>query len=527
MQAPKSGCHIAQVAPHLHAPATLAHLLAESVARSPAHTALVFGERETSYRELGLRVAALARELGQRVPRGGIVAAPLANSPECVVTAFAAFAAGLRYAPLNPFYGRGELAALFAAQAPDIIVHNRDSAAAAQALAGDTGGTALLELDAAAPCEDDGTDPAEAILAVCPDLSPDDPALLIFTGGTTGLSKAVEHSHAGMVFSVRAHCTGWELRYDEERILDVAPLFHIWGFGFATLAPLYLGSTLILLPRYQPEQVLQQLQRQRATVFAGGPAPIYAGLMASPEFPDTDLSHLTLALTGGSPCPQPLREAWLQKVGTPLLEGWGMSEGAPLVFNWRARAQPPSSVGHPAPGIELRLVDVTDPSRAVAAGETGEVCVRGPQVMRGYRLQENAAETGLDPDGWLHSGDIGYLDQDGYLYLVDRKKEMILVGGYNVYPRQVEDHIRQYPDVADVAVVGIPDPQLGENPYAFVVPRRGVPIDVDALLAWCQQTLVKYKRPVGIQVLDDLPRTGANKLDKRRLREILKSASSG
>ncbi len=527
MQAPMSGCQVAQVAPHLHAPATLAHLLAEPVARSPGRTALVFNERETSYRELGLRVATLARELKQRVPRGGIVASALANSPECVVTAFAAFAAGLRYAPLNPFYGRSELAALFAVQAPDIIVHNRDSAVVAQGLAGDTGGTALLELDATAPFEDDGSDPAAAIVSVSPDLSPDEPALLIFTGGTTGLSKAVEHSHAGMVFSVRAHCTGWELRYDVERILDVAPLFHIWGFGFATLAPLYLGSTLILLPRYQPEQVLQQLQRQRATVFAGGPAPIYAGLLASPGFPDADLSHLTLALTGGSPCPQPLREAWLRKVGTPLLEGWGMSEGAPLAFNWRAREQRPSSVGHPAPGIELKLVDVSDPSRPVATGEPGEVCVRGPQVMRGYRLQEHPAETGLDAEGWLHSGDIGHLDQDGYLYLVDRKKEMILVGGYNVYPRQVEDHLRQHPDVAEVAVVGNPDPQLGENPYAFVVPRRGASIDVDALLVWCQQTLVKYKRPVGIQVLDELPRTGAAKLDKRRLREILRGTGAG
>jgi len=163
----------------------------------------------------------------------------------------------------------------------------------------------------------------------------------------------------------------------------------------------------------------------------------------------------------------------------------------------------------------------------VATGESGEVCVRGPQVMLGYRLQENPAETGLDPDGWLHSGDIGQLDGDGYLYLVDRKKEMILVGGYNVYPRQVEDHLRQHPDVAEVAVVGIPDPHLGENPYAFVVPRRGAPIDPDALLAWCQQTLVKYKRPVGIQVLDELPRTGAAKLDKRRLREILRDTPAG
>lgn len=522
MQARDTAGHIAEVAPSLHAPATLAQMLADAVRIAPERTALHIAGRDLDYRELGQRVAALARDLGQRVPRGGIVAAPLSNSAECLVTSFAAFAAGLRYAPLNPFYGRRELAALFARQAPDLIVHNADSSAAAEALAEDCGGTPLLQVDASAPLAAPDADPAQAILQACPDLSPGEPALLVFTGGTTGLSKAVEHDHAGLVFSVRAHCTGWQLRYDVERILDVAPLFHIWGLGFAMLSPIYLRSTLILLPRYQPEQVLEQLSNQRATVFAGGPSPIYAGLMASPAFADADLSHLTLALTGGSPCPQPLREAWREKTGSPLLEGWGMSEGAPLVFNWRAREQRPSSVGHPAPGIELKLVDVGDPARIVAPGEAGEVCVRGPQVMRGYRLQENPAETGLDPDGWLHSGDIGYRDADGYLYLVDRKKEMILVGGYNVYPRQVEDHLREFPEVRDVAVVAIQDEYLGENPYAFVVPKRGSRIDVDALLSWCQDTLVKYKRPVGIQVLDELPRTGASKLDKRRLREMLK-----
>jgi len=512
---------IAPVAKHLHEPPTLAHMLAQSIQQAPDRVALVIAGRELSYLELGQRVVALARELHARLPRGGIVAAPLANSAECLVTCFAAFAAGLRYAPLNPFYGRRELALLFAAQSPDLIVHNPDSAAAAAALAEDTGSPTLL-LDTRLPLAEPCADPAAALLEVCPDLSGQDPALLIFTGGTTGLSKAVEHSHAGLVFSIRAHCTGWELRYDVERVLGVAPLFHIWGLGFAALAPLFLRSTLILVPRYQPELVLRELAAQKATVFAGGPAPIYAGLMASPEFGQHDLSHLTLALTGGSPCPQPLREAWTQKVGCPLLEGWGMSEGAPLVFNWRAHPQRPSSVGHPAPGIELKLVDIADPSHTVALGESGEVCVRGPQVMRGYRLQAEGQESGLDAEGWLHSGDIGYQDEDGYLYLVDRKKEMILVGGYNVYPRQVEDHIRTHPDVRDVAVVGIKDEYLGECPYAFVVPHAGHALEPEAFLAWCQETLVKYKRPVGVQVLADLPRTGANKLDKRRLREMLR-----
>jgi long-chain acyl-CoA synthetase len=511
----------APVAKHLHAPETLAHMLAQSVQLAPDRTAVVVAGRELSYLELGQRVLDLARELKQRVPRGGIIAAPLSNSAECVITSFAAFTAGLRYAPLNPFYGRRELATLFAAQAPDLIVHNADSTAAATALGEDTGSPLLL-LDSQAALADPSQDPAAELLHVTPDLGGEDPALLIFTGGTTGLSKAVEHSHAGMVFSIRAHCTGWELRYDVERVLGVAPLFHIWGLGFAMLAPLFLRSTLILIPRYQPELVLQELAAQKATVFAGGPAPIYAGLMASPQFGQHDLGNLTLALTGGSPCPQPLREAWSQKVGCPLLEGWGMSEGAPLVFNWRAHAQRPSSVGHPAPGIELKLVDIADPSRVVAPGESGEVCVRGPQVMRGYRLQAEGAESGLDPEGWLHSGDIGYQDEDGYLYLVDRKKEMILVGGYNVYPRQVEDHIRSHPDVRDVAVVGIKDEFLGECPYAFIVLHAGHSLATEDFLAWCQETLVKYKRPVGVQILADLPRTGANKLDKRRLRELLK-----
>src|SRR5690606_2130682 len=226
MQATIATRQIAQLNPALHAPATLAAMLSDSVAHAPWRAALVIGGREMSYRELGQRAVRLATQLQQRVPRGAIAAAPLSNSAECLVCSFAAFIAGMRYTPLNPFYGRSELAMLFATQAPDIIVHNAASAAIAADLATDTGGTALLLVDAGEALEDAHDDPAAAILAACPDLSGQDPALLIFTGGSTGLSKAVEHSHAGLLFSIRAHCTGWELRYDVERVLDVAPLFH-------------------------------------------------------------------------------------------------------------------------------------------------------------------------------------------------------------------------------------------------------------------------------------------------------------
>jgi long-chain acyl-CoA synthetase len=345
----------------------------------------------------------------------------------------------------------------------------------------------------------------------------DAPALLIFTGGTTGEPKAVEHSHRSLMVSVLQHCTVWPVQ-SADRFLSVAPIFHIWGLSYATLVPLYAGGTLVIVPRYQPEEVLRVLERERISVFGGGPAPIYMGLLQSPSFAGTNFSSLRYCLSGGAPCPEELHRAWLQGTACPLLEGWGMSEAAPLCLNRPDALRKLLSVGRPVPDTDVEVVDLETGARRLPAGEAGELRVRGPQLMRGYHGRAEATREVLR-GGWLYTGDIGYLDADGFLFLVDRKKDMIIVGGYNVYPRQIDEVLFKHPAIAEAACVGRSDGRLGEVLVAFVVLRPGATLSEAEFFEYCRANLVKYRRPVAVGFVDALPRTDARKLDKRALRE--------
>ena len=371
------------------------------------------------------------------------------------------------------------------------------------------GGPGALWLDAwlAAPAEPDLEAGPEA----------DACALLIFTGGTTGEPKAVEHTHRSLMISVLQHCSVWPVAPGAERFLSVAPLFHIWGLSYATLVPLYAQGTLVIVPRYQPEELLRVLEREHISVFGGGPAPIYMGLLQSPAFAGTDFSSLRYCLSGGAPCPEELHRAWERGTGCPLLEGWGMSEAAPLCLNRPNAPRKLLSVGRPVPDTEVQVVDLETGLRVLPSGEAGEVRVRGPQRMLGYRGRPDATREVLR-DGWLYTGDIGYLDAEGYLFLVDRKKDMIIVGGYNVYPRQVDEVLFKHPKIAEAASVGREDARLGEVLVAFVVLRSGAALSEAEFFDYCRLNLVKYRRPVAVSFVDALPRTNARKIDKRALR---------
>ncbi|HKO18907.1 MAG TPA: AMP-binding protein, partial [Acidobacteriaceae bacterium] len=277
-------------------------------------------------------------------------------------------------------------------------------------------------------------------------------------------------------------------------------------------------GTLVIVPRYQPEEVLRVLERERISVFGGGPAPIYMGLLQSPSFARTDFSSLRYCLSGGAPCPEELHRAWLQGTGCPLLEGWGMSEAAPLCLNRPDALRKLLSVGRPVPDTEVEVVDLETGTHLLPRGEAGEVRVRGPQLMRGYHGRPEATREVLR-DGWLYTGDIGHLDADGDLFLVDRKKDMIIVGGYNVYPRQIDEVLFKHPAIAEAASVGRSDARLGEVLVAFVVLRPGATLSEADFFEYCRANLVKYRRPVAVSFLEALPRTNARKIDKRALRE--------
>lgn len=500
--------------PHLP---TLVQILREAVTTAPERIALICGDRQVTYAEFGRAVAGLARRLEQLQVAGGRVVVMVPNSIETAVAILAVATARAQVAPVNPFYTVGELRPMFAIAEPTAVICDASTRDKAHELAALHGIANVLQLGiSGSRIEDWIGDPANALDAL-PTPQPDDPALLIFTGGTTGVPKGVNHTHRGLTFSHVQHCTMWPVEFDNERFLTVTPMFHIWGLGYALLVPLYTRGTLLIIPRYDADLVVQALSDHRITVFGGGPAPIYLGLLHSPRFADADLSHLKYSLSGGAPCPEELHRDWQKRTGCALFEGYGMSEGAPICLNPAQGMRKIRSVGLPVPRTEIRIVDLDSGMQPQPAGTRGEICVRGPQITSSYRNNPTETAQALR-DGWLHTGDIGYLDDDGYLFIVDRKKEMVIVGGFNVYPREVDEILFAHPCIKEAATVGLPDELLGEALVAYVVLNPGADLSEDEFFAYCKEHLVKYKRPVAVHFINEIPRTGVGKINKMALK---------
>jgi long-chain acyl-CoA synthetase len=492
-----------------------------SVASYPDTTALVCGERRLSYADLGRAVSGLSRRLRELCIEGGRVAIVMPTSIEAVVAVLAVLSAGAQAALINPFFTPAELEVVLGEAEPSVAVCGPEASSKLHALGARCGlanilsfgeGDGGLQLDRwLVPTEPNALDVAEP--------APDARALLIFTGGTTGEPKAVEHSHRALFVSVLQHCSVWPVARGKERFLSAAPIFHVWGLAYSTFVPLYSGGTLVIIPKFDPEQVLYALEAEKITIFAGGPAPVYLALSHSSRYAATNFSSLKYSLSGGAPCPEELCRYWQEHTGAPLLEGWGMSEAAPLCLN-PPGASKQLSVGRAVPETQVQVVDLETGTRVLAAGQPGEVRVRGPQLMLGYRSRSAATQEVLR-DGWLYTGDIGYLDADAHLFLVDRKKDMIIVGGYNVYPRQVDEVLFKHPKIAEVATIGRADARLGEVLVAFVVPKVNVALSEQEFFEYCRDNLVKYRRPVAVSFLASLPRTNARKIDKQALRALL------
>lgn len=501
---------------------SLVHMFEAAIEQRPDVMAVIWDERSITYRQFGRAVEGLRRELERIGVRGGRVVIMMPNLIEMDVALMAGMAAGAQVAPVNPFFKPTEHQKVLAGVDARVIVCDGSSREKAEAAVEAVGAEAVITLGPGGTTIDAWI--ADDALEFAPSEMPDadDLALLIFTGGSTGIPKGVDHTHRGLVWSLLQHCTVWPVEIGRETFLNVAPMFHIWGLAYATWVPIYAQSTLVMVPRYEPDRVVTALARHRVTVFGGGPAPIYMGLLASPLFDDADLSALKYCLSGGAPCPEELHREWQARTGCALFEGWGMSEGAPLCINPAAGTRKVLSVGHPVPETFVEVVDLEEGIRLLPRGEAGEVRVTGPQIMRGYR--NNPEETAQTlRDGWIYTGDIGYIDDDGFLFLVDRKKDMIIVGGYNVYPRDVDEVLFNHPKIREAATVGKRDPRLGEVVVAFVVLDTGETMTEQELFEYCEGAMVKYKRPVEVHFVDALPRTGTNKINRIALRERLRS----
>jgi long-chain acyl-CoA synthetase len=513
---------------------SIVHALWDAERRAPDALALVCGERRLSFAELATHTRRLSAQLTERRVAGERVVILRPSSSEAVVGVLAAMAAGATAAPANPFFSLPELRAVLKEARPMVVLVGAEARDKVLELAAELAIPYVLENDLEGGLRELLPPRIEARRGqphVGTDRvgnpTSDAPALLIFTGGTTGEPKAVVHTHRSLVASLQQHVDAWPLKRGSERFLSAAPIFHIWGLGYATFVPIYSRCAHFIISKYDAEVVLQALERERITVFAGGPAPIYMGLTQSPRFGSTDFSSLKYCLTGGSPCPEQLQQVWERGTGCVLLEGWGMSETGPLCLT-PPNGPRPGSVGRPVKGTHVEAVDLDTGGHVLGTGEPGELRVRGPQLMVGYfDRPETTAE--VLRDGWLYTGDIGYVDADGYVFLIDRKKDMIIVGGYNVYPRKVDEVLFKHPLIAEAATVGRRHERLGEELVAFVVKKPGALLGKEEFFEYCRVNLVKYRRPVDVLFLDALPRTNAKKLDKRALGALLsrRSAADG
>ena len=346
-----------------------------------------------------------------------------------------------------------------------------------------------------------------------------DLAVLQYTGGTTGHPKGAMLTHANLSANVeQTRLWARDFRPGEEKVLAVLPLFHVFGMTGVMNLALHSGAEILLLPRFKTAETLAVIDREKPTVFMGVPT-IYSAINEHKGLDDYDLSSLRYCISGGAALPQAVKSRFEALTGCTLVEGYGLTEAAPVcTINPTEGPDKPGSAGLPLPRTVIQIRALDDPDRIVLAGEAGEVCVRGPQVMQGYWHRDDETRSVL-ADGWLRTGDVGYLDEDGYLFLIDRIKDLIISGGFNVYPRMVEEAILLHPAVAEAAVCGVPDRHRGEVVKAFVRLRDGMTLTGGALREFLQDKLAPFEIPRKVEFRESIPRTLVGKPLRRVLVE--------
>ncbi len=529
----------------------LAALLERSVERFPDRPALDFLGAGTTYRELGdavRRVAGALHRLGVRA--GDRVALVLPNCPQHVVAFFATLRLGAIVVEHNPLYTSDELAVQFADHGARVAVCWSAAAGTVaklgpeRVISVDVAGAlprsrqlALrLPLPAARSARRalgprrppggtigwDGLTSGAPLPADHPHPALTDVAALQYTGGTTGTPKGAVLTHANLAANA-AQSRAWasDLVEGEETFLAVLPMFHAYGLTLCLITAVSIAARVVLLPRFELEQTLAAIRRTRPTFLPAVP-PIYRQLAETAPERGVDLSSIRYALSGAMPLPADLVQLWESVAGNLLIEGYGMTETSPIcVGNPVSPGRRAGYIGVPYPSTRVRVADPDDPGSDVSAGDPGELLVQGPQVFAGYwnRPEETAAS--LLPGGWVRTGDIVQMESDGFIRLVDRVKDLIIVGGFNVYPSEVEQVMRRHPDVQDVSVVGLPGGGGGDQVAAAVIPCEGARPDQEALREFCRAHLAAYKIPRRIVLVDELPRSLIGKALRRKVRDQL------
>lgn len=534
--------------------------LARTVARHPDRVALVFEGKTTTYRELAHEIDRASGALhGLGVRAGDRVAIALPNCHTHAVAFWAVLRLGAVVVEHNPTYAASELehqlvdsgavvaicweptaARVVEVQARTAVRTvlavdlTRDlpaikrfalSLPVAKArtlraeLRGDAGPTALdwrRFIARATPLAQDHPQPGA-----------DDIALIQYTGGTTGTPKGAVITHRSLVANVIQDNAWAQLRDGEETLFGALPFFHAFGLTLCLLYAAHIGATLIAFGKFDPEAMLKA-QRRRPATFMPGVAPMFDRLARLAEERHADLSSIRIAFAGAMPISKEAADRWERLTGGLLIEGYGMTETSPIALgNPCSKDRRPGALGLPWPSTDIRIVDPDDPSKDAPEGERGELLLRGPQVFRGYWNRPEDTADQLLPGGWLRTGDVVTMDAAGFVTLVDRIKEMIVTGGYKVYPSQVEDQLRRMPGVADVAVVGVPHGDMGETVVAAVVLDAGsTGLDLAAVRAWCESRVARYALPRQLVIVADLPRSQIGKVMRRVVREQVLTSSA-
>jgi len=358
-----------------------------------------------------------------------------------------------------------------------------------------------------------------------PQPRPQDVALLQYTGGTTGVPKGAILTHRNLRANA-AQGRSWmpELTDGEETVFAVLPLFHAYGLTLCLTFSMSVGATLVLFPRFDLEQVLEAIRRRPPTFLPAVP-PIYERLAAAAQQGQVDLSSIRYAISGAMTLPPAVVEMWESVSGGLLVEGYGMTETSPISLgNPAAATRRPGTVGVPFPSTRIRIVDPDDSTQDLAIGQEGELLISGPQVFAGYWNCPEETASVLLPGGWLRTGDVAVADEEGFIRIVDRLKELIITGGFNVYPSEVEDVLRELPEIADLAVVGVrASRDTGEEVVVAVVPMAGVTVDPKQVRAYAHERLTGYKVPRRVVIMDDLPRSQIGKILRRRVRDRIEA----
>lgn len=351
---------------------------------------------------------------------------------------------------------------------------------------------------------------------VGPTLADEDVAVILYTSGTTGKPKGAMLTHRNLYSNARDVAEYLKIS-EQDRVITTLPMFHVFCLTVALNAPLMNGGTMLIVPKFSPKEIFQIAREHEATVFAGVPT-MYNFLLQYPEGNPEDLSTLRLCISGGAAMPVALLKGFEQKFNVLVSEGYGLSEASPVTcFNPLDRPRKPGSIGTSIINVENKVIN--ENGDEVSVGQVGELIVRGPNVMKGYYKMPEESNATLR-NGWLYTGDLARMDEEGYFYIVDRKKDMIIVGGYNVYPREVEEVLYNHPDVVEAAVLGVPDPNQGEAVLCYVV-KKNVSLTEENLLDYCREHLAKYKLPSKIEFIEELPKNTTGKILRRALKDLV------